>query len=88
MEFLNDFPAWLKWLAGIAGTIAGGALFLRLRDDHVVTATFKYSKVALKREGYDPAVVHDALYVLTPGGYVPMTDTIWQALSAGTHRFD
>ena len=63
-------------------------LFLRLRDDHVVTATFKYSKVALKREGYDPAVVHDALYVLTPGGYVPMTDTIWQALSAGTHRFD
>ena len=29
MEFLNDFPAWLKWLAGIAGTIAGGALFLR-----------------------------------------------------------
>ena len=63
-------------------------LFLRLRDDHVVTATFKYSKVALKREGYDPAVAHDALYVLTPGGYVPMTDTIWQALSAGTHRFD
>ena len=63
-------------------------LFLRLRDDHVVTATFKYSKVALKREGYDPSVVQDALYVLTPLGYVPMTDTIWQALTAGTHRFD
>ncbi len=63
-------------------------LFLRLRDDHAVTATFKYSKVALKREGYDPTVVHDDLYVLTPGGYVPMTGEIWQALSAGTHRFD
>ncbi|OGB03327.1 MAG: long-chain-acyl-CoA synthetase [Burkholderiales bacterium RIFCSPLOWO2_12_FULL_64_99] len=63
-------------------------LFLRLRDDHVVTATFKYSKVALKREGYDPTVVHDAMYVLTPDGYVPMTATIWLALSAGTHRFD
>lgn len=63
-------------------------LFLRLRDDHAVTATFKYSKVALKREGFDPAVVHDALYVLTPDGYVRMTDAIWRALSAGTHRFD
>lgn len=63
-------------------------LFLRLRDDHAVTATFKYSKVVLKREGYDPTVVHDALYVLTPGGYMPMTGEIWQALSAGTHRFD
>lgn len=63
-------------------------LFLRLRDDHAVTATFKYSKVVLKREGYDPTVVHDALYVLTPGGYMPMTGELWQALSAGTHRFD
>ena len=63
-------------------------LFLRLRDDHAVTATLKYSKVALKREGFDPAVVHDALYVLTPSGYMPMTDAIWQALSVGTHRFD
>ncbi len=29
MEFLNELPLWLKWLGGIAGTIAGGALFLR-----------------------------------------------------------
>ncbi|MBP7131937.1 MAG: long-chain-acyl-CoA synthetase [Aquabacterium sp.] len=63
-------------------------LFLRLRDDHAVTATFKYSKVALKREGFDPSVVHDALYVLTPAGYVPLTNTVWGALSAGSHRFD
>ena len=63
-------------------------LLLGLRDDEGVTATFKYSKVALKREGYDPTVVHDAMYVLTPDGYVPMTATIWLALSAGTHRFD
>ena len=63
-------------------------LFLRLRDDHAVTATFKYSKVQLKREGYDPSLVTDALYVLTPGGYVPLTSSIHEALSSGTHRFD
>lgn len=63
-------------------------MFLRLRDDHTVTATFKYSKVTLKREGYDPSVVDDAIWVMTPEGYTPMTQEVWASLSDGTHRFD
>jgi fatty-acyl-CoA synthase len=37
-------------------------VFLRVRDDLAVTATFKHTKSALVREGYDPVAVDDALY--------------------------
>jgi fatty-acyl-CoA synthase len=37
-------------------------LFLRVRDDLEVTATFKHTKSALMREGYDPVAIDDALY--------------------------
>jgi fatty-acyl-CoA synthase len=37
-------------------------LFLRVRDHLPVTATFKHTKSALVREGYDPAASDDALY--------------------------
>lgn len=29
MEIFDKLPEWMKWLGAIAGTIAGGALFLR-----------------------------------------------------------
>ena len=37
-------------------------VFLRVRDDLDVTTTFKHTKSALVREGYDPAVIGDAIY--------------------------
>jgi fatty-acyl-CoA synthase len=37
-------------------------VFLRVRDDLEVTTTFKHTKSALVREGYDPAVIGDAIY--------------------------
>ena len=37
-------------------------VFLRVRDDLAVTTTFKHTKSALVREGYDPAAIDDALY--------------------------
>jgi fatty-acyl-CoA synthase len=37
-------------------------VFLRVRDDLAVTATFKHAKSALVREGYDPVAIGDALY--------------------------
>jgi fatty-acyl-CoA synthase len=37
-------------------------LFLRVRDDLAVTATFKHTKSGLVREGYDPLAIDDALY--------------------------
>jgi len=47
-------------------------LFIRVREEHEVTATFKHRKVDLKREGFDPAKVTDALYALGERGYEPM----------------
>jgi fatty-acyl-CoA synthase len=38
-------------------------IFLRIRDNLEVTATFKHTKTALVRDGFDPAVIADALYV-------------------------
>jgi acyl-CoA synthetase (AMP-forming)/AMP-acid ligase II len=63
-------------------------LFLRLRDAHEVTATFKHRKVELKREGFDPAQVSEALWVLTPEGYTPLTPSHLQAIRAGQFRFE
>ena len=37
-------------------------VFLRVQDDLEVTATFKHTKSALVREGYDPVAIEDALY--------------------------
>jgi fatty-acyl-CoA synthase len=37
-------------------------LFLRVRGDLEVTATFKHIKSALAREGYDPVAIGDAIY--------------------------
>jgi acyl-CoA synthetase (AMP-forming)/AMP-acid ligase II len=47
-------------------------LFIRVREEHEVTATFKHRKVDLKREGFDPAKVSDTLYELSEQGYVLM----------------
>jgi fatty-acyl-CoA synthase len=37
-------------------------LFVRVRDQLDVTATFKHVKSALARDGYDPAAITDAIY--------------------------
>ncbi len=37
-------------------------LFLRIRSDMDVTATFKHTKSELVREGYDPAAIADVIY--------------------------
>jgi fatty-acyl-CoA synthase len=50
-------------------------MFLRVRAAAEITGTFKYTKVDLVREGFDPGAVTDPLYFFSPesGGYVPLT---------------
>lgn len=57
-------------------------MFLRLREDHATTSTFKHHKNELKREGFDPSVVADELYVFDDetGQYEPMTDVRYRAV--------
>ncbi|XP_036910506.1 very long-chain acyl-CoA synthetase [Sturnira hondurensis] len=60
--------------------------FLRIQDTIEVTVTFKHRKVNLMKEGFNPAVVKDALYFLDEKAemYVPMTEDIYNAISAET----
>ncbi|MGD9136357.1 MAG: long-chain-acyl-CoA synthetase, partial [Desulfobacterales bacterium] len=63
--------------------------FLRLNTDLEYTATHKIKKVALKKAGFDPDSVTDALFVLLPGDteYQPLTQEIYQNILKGEYRF-
>jgi acyl-CoA synthetase (AMP-forming)/AMP-acid ligase II len=64
-------------------------LFLRLREQHEVTGTFKYRKVELKREGFDPSAIDEPLFVLAnrEKGYEPLTAEIFGRIKNGALRF-
>uniref|UniRef100_A0A8C6DAV7 long-chain-fatty-acid--CoA ligase n=1 Tax=Moschus moschiferus TaxID=68415 RepID=A0A8C6DAV7_MOSMO len=57
--------------------------FLRIQDTIEITGTFKHRKVTLVEEGFNPAVIKDALYFLDDKAemYVPMTEDIYNAIS-------
>ena len=68
-------PAWPRWsldsdldLAALRAHLTprlphyARPLFLRIRNEMEVTATFKYTKADLVRQGYDPAATSDAIY--------------------------
>ncbi|XP_015984229.2 very long-chain acyl-CoA synthetase [Rousettus aegyptiacus] len=60
--------------------------FLRIQDTMEITGTFKYRKVTLVEEGFNPSVIKDALYFLDDKAetYVPMTEDIYNAINSGT----
>jgi len=63
--------------------------FVRLKTNLECTATHKITKVALKKEGFDPDSVNDALYVLLPGeaDYRSLTEEIYKNILDGKYRF-
>ncbi|MES2885351.1 MAG: long-chain-acyl-CoA synthetase [Pseudomonadota bacterium] len=63
-------------------------LFLRLKSEQEVTGTFKFKKVDLKREGFDPATVSDPLYVLADRsrGYEPLGIELFEQIQQGKLR--
>ena len=63
-------------------------LFLRLKGEQEVTGTFKFKKVDLKREGFDPAQISEPLYVLgdRSRGYEPLTPALFKQIHGGTLR--
>jgi fatty-acyl-CoA synthase len=60
-------------------------LFLRVRDDLPVTATFKHTKSALAREGYDPAAITDALYFddRERQAFIPLDTALYRRIHNG-----
>jgi citronellyl-CoA synthetase len=63
--------------------------FMRLNTEFACTPTHKIKKVDLKKEGFDPGVVVDAVYVLLPGvaTYTPLTAEIYAEIQDGKHKF-
>ena len=53
-----------------------------------VTGTFKHTKSALQREGYDPAATDDALYFDDPARreFVPLDGALYASIQAGKVR--
>lgn len=63
-------------------------LFLRIRAEQETTGTFKYRKVELKENGFDPAKIKEPLYVLTgrERGYEPLTVKLFASIQRGELR--
>jgi fatty-acyl-CoA synthase len=63
-------------------------VFLRVRRQIEITATFKHKKHDLAKEGFDPNVIVDPLYVFdrTQGAYVAMNRHRFAAIQSGTMR--
>ena len=65
-------------------------LFLRIKVKMETTGTFKYQKVRLKEEAFDPARVgDDPLYAWLPGtdAYVPVTGQVLADIQGGKYRY-
>jgi acyl-CoA synthetase (AMP-forming)/AMP-acid ligase II len=59
--------------------------FLRVQTEIEVTGTFKQLKGELRKQGFDPALVGDPLFVLPGRGeaYVKLDDDVFQAIGRG-----
>ena len=63
-------------------------VFLRVRDDLEVTATFKHTKSALMRDGYDPAAIDDDIYFndREQQAFVPLDKSLYDRIQIGALR--
>lgn len=64
-------------------------LFFRIRDNMETTTTFKYKKLDLVKDGFDPQIVKDELIWLDPAlqKYVPLTAQDFDKIKQGRVRF-
>ncbi len=64
-------------------------IFLRFKSNLSITATFKFKKVELKKEGFDLENIDDPLYVMLPGEseYTPLTKNIYENIQNKKYKF-
>ncbi len=62
--------------------------FLRIRNDIEVTGTFKYSKVDLVRQGYDPVATSDLIYLNDPESeaFIQLDKALYDRIQNGQIR--
>ncbi|MBO9708914.1 MAG: long-chain-acyl-CoA synthetase [Caulobacter sp.] len=62
-------------------------VFVRLQPEIETTGTFKYRKIDLVQEGFDPAKIKDPLYFREPGkGYIKLTKAVHGKILAGAYK--
>jgi fatty-acyl-CoA synthase len=63
-------------------------LFLRIQPEIETTGTFKYRKVELARDGFDPATTDEPIWFDDPlqKRYAPMTPALFADIQAGKYR--
>ena len=61
-------------------------VFVRLQPAMEITGTFKYRKMDLVEEGFDPSKVKQPVYVRTPKGFQKVTKAVFDKIMAGTLR--
>jgi fatty-acyl-CoA synthase len=64
-------------------------LILRFKTEVEVTGTFKYRKVELVAEGFDPKVISDPMYLMNQatGVYEPLTSELFDQMHGGQIRY-
>jgi fatty-acyl-CoA synthase len=75
--------------AGVDERLAAYArpVFVRVQPQIETTGTFKYRKVDLVAEGFDPAIIRQPLYIRDPDkGYVKLTRPLFAKVQAGDLR--
>ncbi|XP_078673385.1 long-chain fatty acid transport protein 2-like [Branchiostoma floridae x Branchiostoma belcheri] len=80
-------PNMRDWYAHLSSRLPGYArpLFLRLTQDVYHTSTFKQTKTQLVKDGFDPNVVTDSLYIRDDSKktYVPLDSEVYKAIAVG-----
>jgi fatty-acyl-CoA synthase len=62
-------------------------LFVRLQPEIEITGTFKYRKMDLVEQGFDPGEINQPLFFKDPEkGYVKLTKAVFDKIMAGTVR--
>jgi len=87
MEKEIDLAALHAYIANELPSFAR-PIFLRLQPQIATTGTFKYRKVDLVREGFDPALVNDPIYFDDPEtrAYIPLTLELAQRINSGAMK--
>lgn len=64
-------------------------IFIRLAEKFEMTATQKLSKVSLKKEGYNPLLTKDPLFMFDAkqAKYVPIDEQVYEAIQKGHIKF-
>lgn len=61
-------------------------LIVRILPHLPITGTYKLKKRELQVEGYNPSIVHDRMYFLDKGVYVPLNDELYSKIVNGDIR--